>query len=402
MSRIRRASLLTLSITLLLALSACTADVTYEDPSWAQTALDGAAAAEQSPTPELTPTSVPEMPTITPAPTATPLPTAGPPPEIIAVYPVDGDLAMSAERPVVLVFDRAMDQASIGEALSISPETSLHYEWAADDRLSVQAEGDWQPGITYTLSLSQGTAATDGATLAEPFELSFSVGGRGAPIPVLMYHHFAELDADATQGQRDWTVSPEAFAEQLAYLQEHDWHTISTAQLADYMSTGEPLPLRPLMITIDDGYREVLEEAYPLFLQTELRPVLFVVTDYADYAAYLNWDELGQLVDAGFMIGSHSIDHSDMTQASAKELEQQVAGSLSLLEEQLGVQVDAFCYPFGSMNQSVMDSVSASGYRTAYSLNPTIYQSPEDPFFIGRMRVDYDTSLDDFIAMLPD
>lgn len=402
MSRTRRLLarlLLTAAIVLLLA--ACTS---ADDPAWAAPDPTATPAVQATVAAPATPTISTMPPTATPqpSPSATLAPTAGPPPRVVSAYPVHGDRSIGAERPLVLVFDRAMDRASVEQAFTVDPESAVTFAWTSDTQVTIQPESSWQPETPYEALLATGAAAADGAALAEAFTLRFASGGRGAPVPVLMYHHFAELSADATQGQRDWTVSPQALQEQLAYLAENGWHTISPTQLADYIEAGTPLPLRALMITIDDGYQEVLDVALPLFLETELRPVLFIVTDYVDYAAYLGWDELAGLAVQGFVIGSHSMDHSDMRQASDAEREQQIAGSKALLEEQLGVTVDAFCYPYGSLNQATKQAVANSGYRTAYSLNPTIYQSPDDPYFVGRMRVDYSTTLEQFVAMLPD
>jgi len=216
-----------------------------------------------------------------------------------------------------------------------------------------------------------------------------------------MYHHFAHLDATASQSALDWTVSPEALAEQLAYLQSHAWQTITPAQLADYLAEGKPLPLKPLMITIDDGYREVRDVSH-LFVESGLMPVLFVVTDYTEYSAYLSWPDLAELVAQGFIIGSHSMDHSSLREISEAAREQQIVGSKALLEEHLGVSIDAFCYPSGSFNQHTKELLAQNGYRTAFSLNETIYQQPDDPFFIGRIRIDYRTTCDDLIAILPE
>jgi len=318
----------------------------------------------------------------------------------VASYPLAGDSAMVAARPIVLVFDQAMDKAAISEALSLWPDTTVEQRWPSPERLELWPAEPWQAETEYKLALDESATSAGGAALSEPYELTFRSGGRGVPVPVLMYHHFADLPPDATQGQLDWTVSPQALAEQLAYLQLHGWHAIAPSDLALYLAEGTPLPQGSLVITIDDGYKEVLDVA-PLFVESGLMPVLFIVTDYVEYNAYLNWDELASLASQGFIIGSHSIDHRDPREADDTELQRQLVDSRALLEQQLGVQVDAFCYPYGGVNKRVKEAVAASGYRTGFSLNPTIHQAPDDPLFLGRSRVDYGMSLDDFAALLP-
>ena len=241
----------------------------------------------------------------------------------------------------------------------------------------------------------------DVVALAEEQTLTFWMGGAGAPIPVLMYHHIADLDDDASQGQRDWTVSPAALQEQLTYLVENNYESLSPGELLGYLCDGEPLPLRPVMITIDDGYQEIYDNARPLFAATSLRPVLFIVPGYVEYGAYMDWDTLGELVEQGFLVGSHSYDHSDLRQENDADLAWQIADSKETLEEHLPVRIDAFCYPMGSFDGRTLEVLAANHYTTAFSLNPTNFQHPEDSLFIGRRRVSYETTLDEFIELLP-
>jgi hypothetical protein len=63
--------------------------------------------------------------------------------------------------------------------------------------------------------------------------------------------------------------------------------------------------------------------------------------------------------------------------------------------------VDAFCFPYGGRTTEALAVMAENGYRTGYSLNPIYWQRPEDPYFIGRLRVDYRTTLDEFADLLP-
>lgn len=379
-----------------LALSGCQAPP--DDPVWAHSGLPtpGTPAAQAQPNASLaTP-----LPPPSPSPGPTLLPTTSPLVQLLATYPVSGDMAVPPERPLSLVFDAPMDRASVEAAMSISPQVTFQFTWESDRQLVATPSEPWSVGTEYILTLNDSAHSTSGGRLAANHTLTFGSGGAGAPIPVLMYHHFGHLDATASQSALDWTVSPEALTEQLAYLQSHAWHTITPTQLADYLAEGKPLPVKPLMITIDDGYREVRDVAH-LFVESGLMPVLFVVTDYTEYSAYLSWPDLAELVAQGFAIGSHSMDHSSLREISDAARERQIVGSKALLEERLGVPVDAFCYPSGSFNQHTKELLAQNGYRIAFSLNETIYQQPDDPFFIGRMRIDYRTTCDDLSAILP-
>jgi peptidoglycan/xylan/chitin deacetylase (PgdA/CDA1 family) len=237
--------------------------------------------------------------------------------------------------------------------------------------------------------------------LEQEVTLHFGLNGRGSPLPVLMYHHVEELGPDASEGKRDWTVSPEAFREQMAYLQQNGFTSISGTALADYMLNGDPLPPRPVVISVDDGNRSFYDNGWPIMQETNLRPLMFIVPQFTDYSGYVNWDELRGLVAGGAWIGSHGYSHRSMGEVPDSELTWELGDSRRVLESELGVTVDAFCFPYGGRTTEALAVMAENGYRTGYSLNPIYWQRPEDPYFVGRLRVDYRTTLEEFAELLP-
>jgi len=347
-------------------------------------------------TPTATATTSPSAtPTVTPTPTHTP----GPPPRVVRSYPLDGDRAVRSELPLLVVFDQAMDPTSVAAGLVISPTVEGGVQWPNPATLVFQPDAPWS-GQQYEVRL-EGIRSASGVALAEPWRLHFGTGGRGVPIPVLMYHRFRELPSDASEGQRLYSVSPTAFEEQMAYLVEHGWQTISPTELADYFQ-GRPLPPHALMLTIDDGYKEVYTVAYPILQRTALRPVLFPIAAYVGYSsAYMDWEQLRTLLADGFFVGAHSYDHVNLRDLDEDDLLHQVVDCKTLLDQELGIAVEAFSYPYGSYSDQIIAALVEQGYRTAYTINPTIYQVPDEPYHISRLNVSYDMTLDEFAARLP-
>lgn len=359
-------------------------------------ALTATAAPTSTPTPTHTP--VPSLtPSATPSPTCTPTPP--PVPVLLRSYPIDGDLAVRANAPLVLVFDQPMDPASIAASALISPTLAGEWRWPQPDRAEFSPANGWT-AARYEVQLSEARSAL-GAALSEPLTLHFGVGGRGVPLPVLMYHRFRELDADASAGQRLYSVSPAAFEQQMDWLVQQGWHSIAPAEYAGYLR-GEPLPPRPMVISIDDGYKEVYQVAHPVFQRTGLRPVLFVIISYAQNSGYLSWDQLRELVAEGYAVGAHSYDHTNLRDLEAAELLRQIAEPKAILERELGIPIDAYSYPYGSYSDAIIAVLREQGYATACTINPTIYQQPERPYHISRLNVPYDMTLEQFAALFPD
>jgi peptidoglycan/xylan/chitin deacetylase (PgdA/CDA1 family) len=348
-----------------------------------------------APTLEPSPTLSP-----TPSPTPTTTPTPLPPVRMVASYPIDGDMALVPDRPLVIEFDRPMNPEAVAGALTLSPAVEGVVEWPEPGRMVIHSSEPWAEG-DHTLTLAAGALGSLGEPLSEPIVLRSSVGGRGVPVPILMYHAIEDLDEGASASKRTWTVSPGAFAEQMAYLLAEGWTSIAPSHLAAYLTAGEPLPPRPLIISMDDGYKEAHSVVYPLLKDTPLRPVLYIPPEHIGLRAYLDWDQLKELTQAGFWLGTHGYDHTDLRQAADADLPHQVGDSKRVLEEALGVTIDSFCYPYGSYDQRTLTALEAHGYTSAMTLNPIVYQVPGDPLRLSRLLVSYDMTLEEFTELLP-
>ncbi len=348
-------------------------------------------AAPDAPDPTFTP-----QPPATAAPTIVPSPTPGQPPRLVASYPISGDTVVSPDLPMTLWFDRPPDRTALEAGLVISPTVEGTFEWATDTIVGFRPTNGWtEPAYDVWLS------DVNGAPPAEPLSLHFGTGGRGIPVPALMYHHVAELPGDASETQRNWTVSPAAFAEQLQYLASEGWHSIAPAEFAAYAAEGRPLPPKPVIITIDDGNRDIYTTAYPLIMETNLRPVLYVIPSHMSYGGYFTWEMARELAGQGMTIGVHTLSHIALRGESIDVLQQEIGESRRIVEEELGQAVDSFCYPFGSYDENTIAILRENGYTTAFTLNGLPYQPRDDPYRLNRLLVRYETTLDEFIDLLP-
>ncbi len=330
-------------------------------------------------------------------PTSTPTPI--PSPRVALSYPMDGDQQVVPGRPLIIEFDRPMDQASVNARLVISPAVQGRITWPAPNRLAFSPDQPWSL-TTYEVALAPGALSAQGVPMREAWRLRFGCRGRGVPVPVLTYHHVAPLSPQAGKVLRMNAVSPEAFSAQMAYLAEQGWVTISPTQLGAYLARGEPLPPKPIIVSMDDGYEDVYTAAYPVFRRTGLRPVLFVVTQYLGHKPYLTWEQLQELVLAGFAVGSHGINHANLRKAKDAELLRQIRDSKAVLEKRLSITIDAFCYPYALYDKRAVAVLSDQKYTTAFVVDGSIYQSPQYPYQMSRVLITYDTTLAEFAKLL--
>jgi len=353
----------------------------------------------------VSPTAIPSLtstvflsPTSTPTETATVLPTytptPGSAPALVASYPIQGDQGVRSDLPLCLTFDQPIDLSSA--SLTFQPPVEGTLEQSNECTLIYRPTSDWpEDEIICSLSGLCGTSLTQPCTL----ELSFSCSDNGVPLPILMYHHLQDLEEGAAQSLRDWTISPHAFAEQMVYLSENNYHSISPDELVAYFG-GEPLPVNPIIITIDDGYRDVYTVAWPILQSTSLRPAIYISPQYIGCSAYLTREQISELATNGFSIGVHGYDHSSLVEESDDELVHQIIDARDVLQAISGQNISTFCYPYGAYNDRTIQFLQANGYTTAFTLNHWLYQYKDAPYQLNRLRIDYDTSLTDLADML--
>ena len=121
---------------------------------------------------------------------------------------------------------------------------------------------------------------------------------------ILMYHRFrAEADGIST--------SARCFAEQLDYLIEH-YKIVPLSVLAGYLKSGAPVPRGLAAVTIDDGYRDCFDIAYPILRERNIPATAFVVTDFVDQATWLWTDKVRYLTSraSSSLLEAHIDDHS--------------------------------------------------------------------------------------------
>jgi hypothetical protein len=133
--------------------------------------------------------------------------------------------------------------------------------------------------------------------------------GEELTVPILLYHHIS----DEGPGNR-YYVSPAAFKEQMQWLADHHYQTITIAQLADLILYGGEMPLRPVIITFDDGDADMVTNALPILKQFGFVATSYLIVKWIDAPHYITSEQVAQLIQEGWEIGSHSMSHVDLTQ----------------------------------------------------------------------------------------
>jgi peptidoglycan/xylan/chitin deacetylase (PgdA/CDA1 family) len=151
-----------------------------------------------------------------------------------------------------------------------------------------------------------------------------------------------------------------------------------------------------VLLTFDDGYESVYTDAFPEMCSRGFVGTVFPVVGAVGGCntwdvrlsprpfRHLSWSQLCELVGHGFKIGSHTLSHVDLTKLDLRSLRRELRASKMLLEDRIGVPVEAIAYPFGRFSRRVIAEAAEAGYTCGYTSWPR--RSP-DPMAAGRMSV---------------
>jgi peptidoglycan/xylan/chitin deacetylase (PgdA/CDA1 family) len=213
-------------------------------------------------------------------------------------------------------------------------------------------------------------------------------GGRGHRVlPVLMYHHIGPWPSP-------YSVSTASFTAQLDWLQANGYQAISLHQLYAGLFGPAPLPDKPVVISIDDGYPDAATNARQILLQHHMTATFFIPTVQTPLSAAT----LRQMDGEGFDIEAHSRTHPDLTTLNDTAAWSEIDGSKQDLARILGHPVDLFAYPYGAVNAHVVALLQRAGYRGGILAGGGGAYSTATPYYEPRVLVDRGDDLANFIA----
>ena len=214
-------------------------------------------------------------------------------------------------------------------------------------------------------------------------------------VPILLYHHVR-----ASAPLVRYSLDARRFETQLDDLVAHEYHTITMQDLVNAIRTGAPLPERPVLITFDDGNRDVLDQAFPRMRARGMVGVIYVVGNRIGADGFLTREDLRSLRDAGWEIGSHGMTHVALSDLPAETLADEIEGSKTAIEAALGEPIHSFAYPFGVITEESLLLVIRAGYTSGAGLGIRNEHRPDGLFYLSRREARGTYGLEAFRALL--
>ena len=253
------------------------------------------------------------------------------------------------------------------------------------------------------MACSSGSAATTGvraeSTPDHPLALPARLPNRELRVPILMYHR---INAAPPPSHRSLTVHPADFARQMGWLKQQGYRSITQRELSDALFLGKRLGPKPIMITFDDGYSEVFHKAVPVLKGLGMRATAYVISGRTlrSDTVFLTWHLLRALERDGVEIGSHTVEHRDLTSLSDGEALRELVQSRRAFERRLGHPVQWLAYPFGAYDSRIERLARRAGYVLAVTTEHGVVQSSRRPLALRRLRILDSTGVSGLAAML--
>lgn len=261
-------------------------------------------------------------------------------------------------------------------------------------------------GWRYAVEAYGGAQECRAAAQLSPYA---GVGTNPRPVSsvfAVMYHNFLTEQnvADGVEFE-EYTIWLQEFEQDLRYLRDNGYTTITGRELAAYWAGEAALPEKAVMLVIDDGTWNVYQNAYPLLRQYGMRATLDVIGENIDKAdamesragqtaPYCNWAELREMSESGVIeIASHSyyLHRYDterrvgVTRSASETVESffaavkndfyKLAGKM---REKIGVEPIAFAYPYSKRDDTSDAAILAAGYYQVLFTGDRIVNTREE------------------------
>jgi glycosyltransferase involved in cell wall biosynthesis/peptidoglycan/xylan/chitin deacetylase (PgdA/CDA1 family) len=218
---------------------------------------------------------------------------------------------------------------------------------------------------------------------------------RPQSVRVLCYHAVADLSGDPVLAS--YAVPPALLRNQLRALKRAGYRFISAQEFVRMVRGEGGVPRKAVLLTFDDAYRDLLDEAAPILRDVRAPALTFAVTrcdtNTWDQAAgaralsLLDNADLARCRDMGIAVGAHSRTHRFLTKLDDAQLDEEVLGSVRDLETFGLGPVEAFAYPFGEQDERVRRAVGRAGLAVAFTTEPGAAKPGDDPLALRRIEV---------------
>lgn len=214
--------------------------------------------------------------------------------------------------------------------------------------------------------------------------------------PILMYHMISE--PESSQEER-YACPPKTLQKHMQYLRANDYNIVNLDTITEHLNNKVELPKKTIAITLDDGFSDNYENAFPIFQKLKIPATIFLATGMMEKTNtwmqtsgfskrnMLSWSQITEMQQSGISFGAHTVNHVKLPELSADEMLTELVDSKQKIEDKLNITIKHFAYPYGLLDDTVRTMTEKAAYTTACSTRSGFNNLDTDPLILRRLEV---------------
>ncbi len=213
-----------------------------------------------------------------------------------------------------------------------------------------------------------------------------------------MYH--AVEDRLREPRYKHFYVTKSEFDWQMGSLRRQGYSPIDFRTLFEAMAGRGELPSKPIILTFDDGYANLLDNVAPVLAGLHWPYTVFLVSERVgmtnewvipegyEPTPLLTWEQIREMARTGDVdFQPHTATHPHLDQIPISAAADEMARSRALLQDTLQREATVLCYPYGHFSPDVISAARDCGYTMAVTTEFGRVRAADDPMHLPRISV---------------
>lgn len=207
-------------------------------------------------------------------------------------------------------------------------------------------------------------------------------------LPILMYHAIHVM-APEEAASANLIVAPDLFESQLKAMKEAGYYFLSPEEAYRVLSANELPAEKVVWLTFDDSMVDFYNVAFPILKKHGIKATNNVITGFteAGNAANLTLDQMKEMKQAGMSFQDHTVNHPDLSQASAASQTAEMKDSKDYLDRELHQDTIAIAYPAGRYTDTTLKIAEDLHYKLGVTANEGLASAANGLLSLNRIRI---------------
>ena len=202
-----------------------------------------------------------------------------------------------------------------------------------------------------------------------------------------------------TAREQRFACPPRLFARHMRFLRSGRFNLVGLEEIQQHLEGNHILPSGSVAVTLDDGFQDNYEHAFPVLTEHRIPATIFVATGSVDSTntwmskedftrrRMLTWSQMRRMSAAGIVFGSHTVTHPRLTELNSEAVIRELRASKEALENGLDRAITHFAYPYGKFCDRTRLLVQQAGYETACTTRSGFNRRNTGPLVLRRLEI---------------